>query len=214
MIALYFKQFVDPKFLEGISQRNRRRIIKMSLTAALKYWHETILPQHFTVEGQAKYPYGTFVKSKYKRRDQPALVESGEFRDRVLQPPNIRATYKGASIRYPFGRPSGTATKLDSFYAEYRKDPRAMKSQTRNHIFHYMKGKHITFEQAVEQLIKKKYRRLTYSASLKLRMARGIKVFSDEDRRLIREFVDKFVQDSFRKLGKSGYRKLPVMEAA
>ena len=214
MIALYFKQFTDPKFMEGISQRNRRRLIKASLVAGLKFWHDNILPQHFTVSGQAKYPYGAFFKSNKKPENEPALVASGEFRDRVLKKPNIRGTYKGASIKYALGRPSSSTSKLDVFYQEYRKNPRAMMPETRNHIFHFMKGKHITFEKAVEEIIRKKYKRLNYNNKLKVRMKLGIKIFSSDDQIRVREFMDKFVREYYQNMGKSGFRKIKSLSEA
>lgn len=214
MIALYFKQFADPKFMEGISPRNRRKLIKASLVAGLKFWHDNILPQHFTVSGQSNYPYGVFLRSDKRPKDSPVFVETGEFRERVLKKPNIRATYKGANIKYALGRPSSSKNKLDVFYSEYKKDPRAMLPQTRNHIFGFMKGKHITFEKAVEEIVRRKYKRLNYSNKLKVRMKLGIKIFSVEDQQHVRDFMDKFVREYYQSMGKRGYRKIKTLSEA
>lgn len=208
MMALYFKQFVDPSFLEGLSDRGRRRIFKTAMIQAMKYWHKNILPRHFRQGNITRYP-GSF---KAKKKGGIPLVETGEFRDRMLSEPTVLGTYKGARIKYVFGRPSSKHGILTSFYDEFNKPIRSMESKTRNIIFHSMKGKQITFEEARKQIIVKKFKNTTYSSKLRVRMAQGISVFNQADRDEIRTFVEQFVKDNFANLGKANYRKLKGAE--
>ena len=91
----------------------------------MKYYHEKILPVKFTLQGQSM--YADVFRNK-KKNNAPLLVETGEFRDRTLYHPEIRATANKASIKYLLGTPSNSEAraKAGSFYAESQKPIRAM----------------------------------------------------------------------------------------
>ncbi len=227
MIAIYFKQFVDSPLLQGLSERARRRIIKNTALETMRFWHNKILPKHFTLAGQQGYPSGTFEYTKSKKANsKPSLVDAGNFRDRILKTPEIRATYRAANIKYRFGRPSESFVhgNLDEYRAtenaDYKlMDPRVMKPSTRNNIFHFMKGKSINFEEARKQVLDKKQRMVfkwtAYSSKLKVRMARGVSVFNDKDRQAVRAFAEAYIKDNFQRLSKANIRKLkPLRDAA
>lgn len=223
MIALYFKQFVDPTFLESISDRGRRRIFKVAMIQALRYWQQYILPKHFTLAGQSQYA-GAFDRSRNKiKSGKPALVQTGEFRDRMLSNQKITGTYKGAKSKYVFGRPSTSEAhgNLSEYRNKYLDDlrktnPRTMESKSRNRIFHFMKGKNIKFEEARKQILasteKKIFMRTTYNSKLRQKMATGISIFSQADREEIRAFVGNFIKDNMGNLGKANYRKIKGAE--
>ena len=223
MIALHFTQFVDPTFLESISERGRKRIFKVAIIQALRYWHKYILPKHFTLDGQSQYG-AVFDRSKNKRRTgKPALVQTGEFRDRMLSSQKVTGTYKGAKAKYTFGRPSNSEAhgNLSEYRNKYLEDlrktnPRAMESKSRNRIFHFMKGKKIKFEEARKQILasteKKIFMRTTYSSKLRTKMAAGVSVFSQSDREEIRQFVSNFIKENMGNLGKANYRKIKGAE--
>jgi hypothetical protein len=223
MIALQFTQFVDPTFLESISERGRRRIFKVAMIQALRYWHKYILPKHFTLSGQSMYG-GVFDRSKNKAKTgKPALVQIGEFMQRILSNQKVTGTYKGAKARYVFGRPSTSEAHgdLSAYRDKYLEDlrhtnPRLMESKSRNRIFHFMKGKKIKFEEARQQILasttKKIFSRTTYSSKLRVKMAAGVSIFSQADREEIRVFVMNFIKENMGTLGKANYRKLKGAE--
>ena len=214
MLAFDFKQHIDPIMLEKFSERGRRRIFKTTLTEAMRYWHIHILPKHFSLSGQAM--YGSDFKKK--KNGKPSLVESGVFRDRVLKDPVIASTYKGARIKYQFGRPeqSNKRGNLENYRNEYLKDymklnPRDMERKTRNHIFHFMKGKSIKFEDARKQLLQLKqkdvFKVTSYNAKTKVQMARGVSAFNDRDRSEVREFIARYLVDNMARLGVANVKK-------
>lgn len=223
MIALHFTQFVDPNFLEGISERGRRRIFKVAMIQALRYWHKYILPKKFTLAGQSMYG-NIFERSKNKiKSGKPALVQTGEFMNRILTQQKITGTYKGARAKYVFGRPS-TSKKYgdlsayrDKYLEDLRKtNPRLMESKNRNRIFHYMKGKSINFEQARQEILasttKKIFKSTSYSSKLRVKMAAGVSAFNQADRDEVRAFVSNFIKENMGTLGKANYRKLKGAE--
>ena len=208
MIALFFKQFTEPSFLEGLSERGRRRVFKVAMIQAMKYWHKNILPRHFQQGNVSRYP-GYF---KEKKNGGIPLVDTGEFRDRILSDPDILGTFKGARIKYVFGRPKIKNGNLSEFYSEMNKPIRSMDLKSKKIIFHSMKGRSVTFEKARKELITKKFQSTTYSSKLRVRMAQGISVFNQADRDEIRAFVQQFVNDNYQSLGRANYRKLQGAE--
>jgi len=99
------------------------------------------------------------------------------------------------------------------FVEQYKiKNPRLLDSKTRNNIFHYMKGKKITFEIARQELLNSKerriYKRTAYSAKLKVKMAKGIQVFSANDREEMRVYMGNFIFNKMNVLGKANFKKV------
>lgn len=202
MIELYADVLVNNTLLELLSERGRNRVVKNALIHGLRYWHTKILPTHFEAGNLLAYP-NSF---KAKKRGI-SLVDTGDFRDRILSNPTIRATAKHASIRYPFGRPNDVSSKNSLFYQEYeKKNPREMGSKTRNHIFSFMRGKKITFEQARLQLIGKRYKSTGYNAKTKKLMTRGVSAMNDKDRQVIYKVMENFVVDNWKTLGKANIK--------
>jgi len=202
MIDLYAELLVNNDLLKMLSQRGRNRVIKESLKYGLNYWHKEILPKHFRLGNIAMYP-DSFVA---KKKGGIPLVQSGNFRDRVLGFPQIRATGKSASIRYQLGRPNPAYSQVSTFYNEYNKDIKAMDTKTKRIIFNSMRGKKITFEEARRQLIAKFFKRTGYPNYLKKRMARGIKAFNDTDRQLVYTKIQTFVLSNYKTLGKANVK--------
>lgn len=206
MIALTFRQFVDPTFLVMLSERGRRRVFKEAMIAAMQYWHKNILPRHFRQGNISLYP--GYFKEKY--HGGIPLVDTGEFRDRMLADKKILATYKGARIKYEFGRPERANNYLSEYAKEMRKDIKAMSEKYKKKIFASMRGKKITFEQARNQHIFSTYKRTTYSSKMRVRMAEGVSAFNQADRDEIRSFVQKFIMDNYKTIGKANYKRVKV----
>jgi len=202
MIELYAETLINNNLLELLSERGRNRVVKESLRHGLQFWHDKILPKHFEIGNIRMYPNDFTAKKK----GGIPLVDTGAFRDRVLSNPTIRATFRSASIRYQFGRPSGLDNRLGGFYQEFNKDIRAMDSKTRNRIFSFMKGKSIKFEEARKQLISKQYKSVGYTANVKKRMARGVSAMNQDDRKAIYRVMENFVTDNWKTLGKANVK--------
>lgn len=227
MIELYADVLINNNLLELLSKRGRNRVVKEALRFGLEHWNEKILPGHFTTQGQDQYP-NVFTRRKPKTlgvslglvedTSKPRLVQTGQFRDRILKYREIRATGKSASIRFQFGRPEKVVERINKsvqeFYKEYDKPIRSMDSKTRNHIFSYMKGKHITFDQARHRLVDEKkrkimekiYKRNTYSGKTKKKMSQGISAMNDKDRKIIYKVMENFVVDNWKTLGKANIK--------
>jgi len=214
MLAFDFKQHIDPVMLEKFSERGRRRIFKTTLSESMRYWHIHILPKHFESGNVIDYPYSF----KNKKKGGIPLVQTGEFRDRILRPPTIAATFKGAKIKYQFGRPTESSGKgnLEKYRNEFLKDylktnPRDMESKTRNHIFSFMQGKKIKFEDARKELLnsktKKIFQKTSYSSKVKVLMAKGVSAFNDKDRAEVRAFIAKYLANNMARLGVANVKK-------
>lgn len=165
---------------ENLNERNRNRVFKNSMRAAMNHWHFKILPKHFGRLQTALYP-GTFPEFVNIRKSTPSMVDTGEFRDRILRNPIIRATFKGANIRYNFGRPAYANNRLSSFFKEINQDIKTMPEKTKRRIFGYMKGKKITFEEAKKQIVQRTAKRNTYSAKTQALFKRGITAVNRQD---------------------------------
>lgn len=198
MIDLFIK-IDSSKTLEMLSERGRRRVFKEAYREGLSYWHKYILPFHFMAGNSLLYP-GAFIEKK----NGVPLVDTGEFRDRVLEEKIIRSTYKGATSRYLYGRPSNQNNS--KFYAEFNKDIKSMSEKNKRIIFSTMRGKKIKFEEAKKQFINKRFRSSVYSASMKIRMKRGINVFNITDLERIKSVMQKFIVINISSLGKANLR--------
>lgn len=190
------------KLLDALSERARRRLFKGAYTEGLNYWHKAILPFHFMPGNSLLYP-NAFTE---KKKGGTPLVDTGEFRDRMMKQPEIRATFKGASARYAFGRPEKTRLKNSLFYSEYNRDIKAMDIETKKHIFNFMRGKNITFKEAVEQIKARHFKKTDYSRNTKDRMARGMKVFNQQDRERIKNRMKEFIDANIDTMGKANYK--------
>lgn len=202
MIDIFADVLVSNNLLDNLSERGRNRVVKESLRHGIKFWHEKILPKHFQAGNIMLYPDSFTPK---KRRGIP-LVNTGEFRDRILSNPIIRATGKSASIRYQFGRPSGSRARIGAFYDEYNKGVRAMDSKVRNRIFHFMKGKSIKFEEARKRLIEMQFKAFGYSNKTKGRMVKGVRAMNQNDRQAIYKVMENFVFENWQTLGKANIK--------
>lgn len=222
MLDLYADTLFNNNLLELLSERGRNRVVKEALRAGVVFFHLKIQPLHFTKEGQSRYPKGTFISPKTWRGDAP-LVNSGEFRDRILSQKNIVATFRRANIKYHFGRPSYSYSvkfgnlekyrenKIIKFTEDLKKtNPRDMDSKSRNRIFHYMKGKKIKFEEARKQIIssiqKKVYKSTSYGKITKKRMVIGVSAINAEDKKNIVNEMQDFVNSNWQKLGKANIK--------
>lgn len=217
MLDIYADTLINNNLLELLSERGRNRVVKESLKAGLQYWHERILPKHFTLIGQSQYGTAFSRSPKKIKSGQPALVSTGEFRDRILSNPTIRATFRNASIRYQFGRPSFSRTRgnleayRNTFTADLMKtNPRDMESKSRNRIFGFMKGKSIKFEDARKQILastqKKIYRSTSYNVATRKNMAIGISVTNANDRKEIVSVMENFIVANWQTLGKANVK--------
>lgn len=217
MLDFYADTLVNSNLLELLSERGRNRVVKESLRHGLMYWHERILPKHFILSSQARYGLAFQRSPKKAKTGQPALVSTGEFRDRILSNPTIRATFRNASIRYQFGRPSTSFKRgdlsayRDSFTADLRKtNPRDMESKSRNRIFGFMKGKKIKFEEARKQILastqKKVFSATSYSSKTKKQMVTGVQVMNADDRKEVTDVMQSFVEANWQTLGKANVK--------
>lgn len=217
MINLYAEMIEGNNLRELLSERGRNRVIKETLRTGLNYWHRVILPRKFTLSGQQQYG-SVFARSSRKQKTgEPALVQTGEFRDRMLAPPLIRATFRSASIRFRWGRPSQSESKgnlsayRNAYTADFEKtNPRHMESKTRNMIFSFMRGKSIKFEEARKQVLskvtKKVYQRTSYNIKTRKQMHDGIAVVSASDRQEIIGVMQEFLTENLTTLGKANLR--------
>lgn len=217
MLALYADTLVNNNLLELLSVRGRNRVVKESLRHGLMYFHKIILPKKFTLAGQAMYG-STFKRSAKKAKtNQPALVSTGEFRDRILANQTIRATFRNASIKYQFGRPSFSRSKvnLEEFRNKFTEDlnktnPRLMESKSRNRIFSYMRGKKIKFEEARKQILastqKKIYKSTGYNKATKKQMVDGVSALNANDRKEMVDVMQTFILENWRTLGKANVK--------
>ena len=206
MIEFTFDYLVDKEFFDKLAVRGQRRILKAGYTETLKYWHKIIFPKHFERGNIGLYP-SSF---KQPKAGNVPLVDLGNFRKRMMEDKEIRATFKGATSKYNFGRPEGSEFYLGRFYKEFNQDIKAMLPRTRNTIFRSMKGKKITFEEAKKKIIAKKFARSSYNANTRARMAKGVAAFNDNDRNTLRNFMQKFVVSNMQPMGKANYKKLSI----
>jgi len=210
MTQLYAELLVENNLLELLSQRGRNRVVKEALRHGLKYWHEEILPKHFSSGNYLRYPGAITMKKKDYASNDTALVWTGKFRDRILGQQKIRATAKSASIRYALGTPVpyNSGNKKFSSLDEYNKSIKAMDIKTKKIIFASMKGKSIKFEDARKRMIAKFYKRSGYPNYLKKRMKSGIRAINDEDRQDVFRVMKKFVIENYKTMGKANYKKV------
>lgn len=90
--------------VKGLDAKTLRKIFKESYEALGRYWHDVILPKHFTQAGAHEYGY---VKrgSKYMKRKlrvhghQLPLVFSGELMEKVTRTRQITSTSRGARVK-------------------------------------------------------------------------------------------------------------------
>lgn len=204
MIDFTFDYYVDKEFFDKLSERGQRRIFKAGYTETLKYWHKFIFPKHFERGNIGLYP-SSF---KQPKAGNVPLVSLGNFRKRMMEDKEIRATFKGATSKYPFGRPEGSAFYMGRFYKEFNQDVKAMLPSTRNRIFGSMKGKKITFVEAKKKIIAKEFARSSYSANTRARMAKGVTACNDNDRNTLRNYMQKFVVNNMQPMGKANFKKL------
>ncbi len=201
MIELFIN--VESKeLMEKLSQRGYRRLFKHAFIEGADYWHREILPFHFQAGNSLLYP-GAFTE---KKSGGIPLVDTGEFRDRILSQRKIRATFKGATISYLFGRPEKTRLKLSLFNSEYERPIGSMKLEVKKHIFGFMRGKHMTFEEARKQIKEKQFKKSDYGTFIKVRMAKGVRVFNAVDRERIKKRMQQFINENVDTLGKANYR--------
>lgn len=214
MLSIYAETLVNNNLLELMSERGRNRVVKLALTEGLKYFDQYILPERFTLAGQMRYKH-IFKRSIRKMvSGKPSLVKTGEFRNRILESdPKIRATFRKASIVYPFGRPTSTKNSdyMNPYVADLMKtNPLDMKLQTRKNIFSFMRGKSIKFEEARKQVLTntqtKVYKLNVYNKNVRKMMHDGIGSMNDYDRRKIVFVMNNFVVDNYKRLGKANVK--------
>lgn len=187
-----FKKYVDSHpDLQNISDRKLKKITRESLKEILVFWFNYIFPKRFTSLQYTLYPN---VFRKRKKRNGVRMVDTGEFSERITRNmPVIRGTYKGASMKLLFGRPSGSGANLSYFSQESKKPIKSMDINVRKRIFGFMRGKKIKFEEARKILVDMKAKTSVYSAKTKKLFKVGLVAINKKDEELMQKKLDEII---------------------
>ena len=97
--TITYKGTADPK----MGGKRLARILKKANRRVAFFWHLKILPEHFEEGADTKYRYRPrsekYLKSK-RKRGKPPLVLTGITKQMATRSALIRATKKGATVRF------------------------------------------------------------------------------------------------------------------
>lgn len=140
------------KGILGMKKRDwNNNFLKPAFYEAGKFWHQWILPKHFTESGGREYGYQNrtqkYIKKKivFKRHNDP-LVYSGRLRDGALGKVRIEATFKGVRCYLPDARGANfkASPRSPNMANELRRlsqnDIRALTAVVNNFLQKFIKG--------------------------------------------------------------------------
>lgn len=144
---MVFPTFKFTTKVKGVSAKTMRAASKKALAAAAKYWHQFLLPKHFTRAGAIEYGYENRTK-KYMirkakiRHHQDPLVWSGSLKRAASMVRDIRSTSKAGKVvmknlpRHVFYyKPTKPIHKERELVMVSRRDERALTAFFENHLF-------------------------------------------------------------------------------
>ena len=176
-------EIVDSTEKAGLlSERKHRRVMRQVLREMLVYWLQNLAPKHFTTKAYTEYSqaYGVFKK---KKRGKP-LVRKGRLKARVLSRGNerrIRGTFRRATMRIPFGRPS-----------------KFTKKEIEASIFIEMNKHSLSYREAQRKV----YRKAGYGRKQAQVMATMIRAMSDREMETLAKFGGERYLELAREIGK------------